>query len=154
MRDLPRGTQVADLEVARFVYGAITLYGPPFLTGSTHDRLSDSSGVRQDPSVDSYNPCSETAAAYHAELVWAVPFSLATTQGMISFPPATEMFQFADLPQPGLCIQPGVTGHYPSRVSPFGYPWINACSQLPRAFRRLPRPSSALGAKASTPCTV
>jgi hypothetical protein len=104
--------------------------------------------------VDSYNPCSETAAAYHAELVWAVPFSLATTQGMISFPPATEMFQFADLPQPGLCIQPGVTGHYPSRVSPFGHPWIKACSQLPRAFRRLPRPSSALGAKASTPCTV
>ena len=153
MRDLPRGTQVADLEAARFAYGAITLYGPPFLTGSTHDRLCNSSGIRQDPNVDSYNPCSETAAAYLAELVWAVPFSLATTQGMISVPPATEMFQFADLPLSGLCIQPGVTGHYPSRVSPFGHPWIKACSQLPRAFRRLPRPSSALGAKASTPCT-
>ena len=154
MRDLPRGTQVADLEVARFVYRAITFCGPPFLTGSTHDRLCNSSEVRQDLDVDSYNPCSETAAAYHAELVWAVPFSLATTQGIISFPPATEMFQFAGLPQPGLCIQPRVTGHYPSRVSPFGHPWIKACSQLPRAFRRLPRPSSALGAKASTPCTV
>ena len=68
MRDLPRGTQVVDLEVARFAYGAITLYGPPFLTGSAHDRLCDSSGVRQVPDVDSYNPCSETAAAYHAEL--------------------------------------------------------------------------------------
>jgi hypothetical protein len=154
MRDLPRGTQVADLEVARFVYRAITFCGPPFLTGSTHDRLCNSSEVRQDFNVDSYNPSSETAAAYHADLVWAVPFSLATTKGMISFPPATEMFQFADLPPPGLCIQPGVTGHYPSRVSPFGHPWIKACSQLPRAFRRLPRPSSALGAKASTPCTV
>ena len=154
MRDLPRGTQVADLKVARFAYGAVTLSGPPFLTGSAHDRLSDSSGIRQDPIASSYNPCSETAAAYHAELVWAVPLSLATTQGMISFPPATEMFQFADLPLPGLCIQPGVTGHYPSRVSPFGHPWITACSQLPKAFRRLPRPSSALGAKASTPCPV
>ena len=154
MRDLPRGTQVADLEIARFAYGAITLYGPPFLTGSTHDRFCNSRGVRQDSNVDSYNPHSETAAAYHAELVWAVPFSLATTQGIISFPPATEMFQFADLPHPVLCIQTGVTGHYPSRVSPFGHPWIKACSQLPRAFRRLPRPSSALGAKASTPCTV
>lgn len=30
MRDLPRGTQVADLEAARFVYGAITLYGRLF----------------------------------------------------------------------------------------------------------------------------
>ena len=29
-------------------------------------------------------------------------------------------------------------------------PGDNACSQLPEAFRRLPRPSSALGAKAST----
>src|SRR6476659_9261764 len=56
----------------------------------------------QDPDADSYNPNSETAATYHAELVWALPFSLATTGGMISFPPATEMFQFADLPQPGL----------------------------------------------------
>ena len=102
MRDLPRGTQVADLEADRFAYGAVTLSGPPFLTGSAHDRLCDSSGVRQTPDVDSYNPCSETAAAYHAELVWAVPFSLATTQGIVSFPPATEMFQFAGLPPPGL----------------------------------------------------
>ena len=89
-------------EVDRYAYGAVTLYGPPFLTGSAPDRLCDSCGIRQDPDVDSYNPCSETAAAYHAELVWALPFSLATTGGMISFPPATEMFQFADLPQPGL----------------------------------------------------
>ncbi len=55
-------------EVARFAYGAITLYGPPFLTGSTHDRLCNSAGVKQDPEVDSYNPHSETAATYRAEL--------------------------------------------------------------------------------------
>ena len=36
------------------------------------------------------------------------------------------------------------------RVSPFRYPWINACLQLPMAFRSLPRLSSALGTKAST----
>ena len=56
----------------------------------------------QDPDADSYNPDSETAATYLAESVWAIPVSLATTKGMISFPPATEMFQFADLPHPGL----------------------------------------------------
>jgi hypothetical protein len=83
--------------------------------------------------IDSYNPSSETAAAYLAELVWAVPVSLATTKGIISFPPATEMFQFAGLPPPGLCVQPGVTGHDPSRVSPFGHPRINVCSRLPGA---------------------
>ena len=52
--------------------------------------------------IDSYNPHSETAATYRAEQVWALPVSLATTKGMFSFPPATEMFQFADLPHPGL----------------------------------------------------
>jgi hypothetical protein len=83
--------------------------------------------------IDSYNPSSETTAVYHAELVWAIPVSLATTQGMISFPPATEMFQFAGLPPHGLCVQPWVTGHDPSRVSPFGHPRINVCSRLPGA---------------------
>ena len=41
------------------------------------------------------------------------------------------------------------------RVSPFGYSRINACSRLPETFRSDPRPSSALGAKASTvsPCS-
>ncbi len=35
-------------------------------------------------------------------------------------------------------------------VSPFGYPRINDRSHLPAAFRSVPRPSSPLGAKAST----
>ena len=155
MRDLPRGTQVADLRrPIIFVYGAITLYGLPFLTGSTNNRLFDFARTLQGSEISSYNPSSETAATYRAEPVWATPLSLATTQGMISFPPATEMFQFAGLPPSGLYIQPAVTGHYPGRVSPFGHPRINARSQLPEAFRCLPRPSSAPGAKASTPCPV
>ena len=38
MRDLPRGTQVVDNGgYVAFVYGAITLYGLPFLTGSTSE---------------------------------------------------------------------------------------------------------------------
>src|SRR5215212_7474254 len=155
MRDLPRGTQVAN-------HGARTLsptgLSPSLARRSRRFRLAIEFLTPQRPcrvsTIDSYNPHSETAATYCAELVWAIPVSLATTQGIISFPPATEMFQFADLPPPGLCIQPGVTGHYPSRVSPFGHPRITACSQLPKAFRCLPRPSSALGAKASTPCPV
>ena len=35
-------------------------------------------------------------------------------------------------------------------VSPFGNPRIEACSRLPEAYRNDLRPSSALGAKAST----
>ena len=37
-------------------------------------------------------------------------------------------------------------------VSPFGHPRINDRSHLPAAFRSVPRPSSPLGAKASTEC--
>ena len=37
-----------------------------------------------------------------------------------------------------------------SWVPPFGYPWITAYLRLPRAFRSLSRPSSAIGAMAST----
>ena len=36
------------------------------------------------------------------------------------------------------------------RVSPFGHPRIKACSQLPVAYRSVPRPSSPLDAKAFT----
>ncbi len=38
------------------------------------------------------------------------------------------------------------------RVSPFGNPRIKVYSQLPEAYRRVPRPSSPLSAKASTKC--
>jgi hypothetical protein len=37
-------------------------------------------------------------------------------------------------------------------VSPFGNPRIKARSQLPEAYRSVPRPSSPLSAKASTEC--
>ncbi len=43
-----------------------------------------------------------------------------------------------------------MTAH--GRVSPFGHLWLNARFQLTRAFRRIPRPSSPLTAKASTVC--
>ena len=43
-------------------------------------------------------------------------------------------------------------GAFRRRVAPFGYPRLDACLRLPVAFRSLPRPSSALGAKASTVC--
>jgi hypothetical protein len=69
MRDLPRGTQVADLRrTITFAYGAVTLYGLPFLTGSTSDRLCNSAGTMQGSAFSSYNPSSETAATYYAEL--------------------------------------------------------------------------------------
>jgi hypothetical protein len=65
----------------------------------------------------------------------------------MSFPPGTEMFQF-----PGFASTPYVFRcRYPHGwVSPFGNPRINDRSHLPAAYRSVPRPSSPLGAKAST----
>ena len=54
------------------------------------------------------------------------------------------------VPSTALCIHAAVTGHYSSRVPPFGYLRIDACLRLHAAFRSLPRPSSAYGALAST----
>ena len=41
---------------------------------------------------------------------------------------------------------------YRNWVVPFGNPRINACLQLPVAYRNLLRPSSPIGTKASTAC--
>ena len=68
----------------------------------------------------------------------------------MSFPPATEMFQFAGFASPTYEF----SRRSPLRdgVAPFGDPGINDCSHLPPAYRSVPRPSSPLSAKASTKC--
>ena len=60
------------------------------------------------------------------------------------------MFHFPGCPPIRLWIHLMVTGHYPSRVPPFGNLRINAYLRLPSAYRSLSRPSSAISAMAST----
>ncbi len=67
----------------------------------------------------------------------------------MSFPPGTEMFQFSGFASGTYVFSAG----YPCGwVSPFGNLRIKVCSQLPGAYRSVLRPSSPLGAKASTKC--
>ena len=81
---------------------------------------------------------------------WASPRSLVATDGI-----SVDFFSsgYLDISVPRvrfqyLCIQYGIL---PKQwVSPFGHCRIKACCQLPDTFRRLPRPSSPLTAKAST----
>lgn len=70
-----------------------------------------------DPSVTPHNTRPATPAGYHAGRVWAIPVSLATTQGMLSVPRGTEMFQFPRCPPRTLCIRVRVT-----RVRLVGFP--------------------------------
>src|SRR6202035_3912707 len=49
-------------------------------------QLCNSPIRRQANPLKPYNPATTTAAAYHVATVWALPFSLATTQGVeVSF---------------------------------------------------------------------
>ncbi len=106
-----------------FPYGAVTRCGPPFQT----------------------LPVTTTTAT---GLV-PVRSPLLGESRLMSFPPATEMFQFAGFASLAYQFSQG----YPHGwVAPFGYPGINDRSHLPRAFRSVPRPSSPLSAKASTRC--
>ena len=71
---------------------------------------------------------------------------------LIYFPEGTEMFQFPSFATWDLCIQSQISWTSSMTVSRFGDLRIDARLQLPVAYRSLPRPSSSLGAKASTEC--
>ena len=156
MRDLPRGTQVADLggHVA-FVYGAVTLSGRPFLTGSTSEWFCDSAETRQGLDDRLLQPPRRNGCRLSRCMgLGSSRFARHYSGNLSLFLQLLRCFSSLAYLLLAYLVQPGVTGHDPSRVSPFGHLRINVCSRLPEAFRSLPRPSSALGAKASTPCPL
>ena len=78
--------------------------------------------------------------------VWAGPTSLAATMGIIIYFLFLQVLRcFSSLRLP----RSRVTA-ISCRVPPFGYLWITAYLQLPKAFRCSSRPSSAPSAKAFT----
>ena len=87
--------------------------------------------------------------------VWALPISLAATFGIdLSFFSSGYLdVSVPRVPSPQTIYSSASDWATPSRVSPFGRQGIYACLRLPLAFRSLPRPSSALGAMASTLCS-
>ena len=93
------------------------------------------------------DPSTRTCATFG---LLPVRSSLLGESRLISFPSGTEIFQFPEFASTRLCIQRGIL--HKEGVSPFGHSRIDACCQLPGTFRRLPRPSSPLTAKASTVC--
>jgi hypothetical protein len=85
------------------------------------------------PPLGSSNPGTTSPAGCAAAPVWALPRSLAATEGLFSLPRGTEMFQFPRFP-PSSTLGPGPCAR---GVAPFGNPWISGCQRLPRALRRV-----------------
>ena len=137
-----------------FAYGAFTRYGRPFQDRSARMGIGNfPAGLRSGPAMP-YNPSNTTPASYHALEVWALPLSLATTRG-ISIDFSSAGYLDVSVPRMAfshLWIQHEIAQHDPRGVAPFGYGRIEGCFAPPRPFRRQQRPSSALGAKASTVC--
>jgi hypothetical protein len=146
-----------------FAYRVFTFCGRPFQTSSA--RLSKLFGSPTTPSKNK-KPRVEDSFFFDLRFLFSLllasnllplgrfrlfPFRspLLRESRFLSLPPGTKMFQFPGLPSIPM-VQQRMTGYYSSRVAPFGYLRIYACLRLPEAFRSLPRPSSTLGAKAST----
>ena len=130
-------TQELPRAILDFGYGSVTLFG------STFQKIHLSSEV---PHRGPTTPEPKT-------LVWAVPLSLATTDGItsFSFPPVTEMFHFT-----GCRVSfPILFRKERYRIKGIRLPHSeisgsSACVRLTEAYRSLSRPSSLPDAKAST----
>jgi hypothetical protein len=126
----PRYSGTGSKRLMHFVNGAITHYGPTFQTVRLCTNLVTLRDIPNRP----HNP-------HTIEMirVWAVPLSLATTDGItivfsswgyldVSVPPVRLM---------QLCIHCMILEHDLQRVSPFGNPRIKACLAAPRGLSQL-----------------
>ena len=109
---------------------------------------SVSRSVGNSPALNRAGPTTPMDPETHRFGLFRVRSPLLTESHSISVPRGTEMFQFPRCPPPSRAVPAYDRGG----VAPFGNLRISACWRLPGAFRRLPRPSSAPSAKASTVC--
>src|SRR3954463_8294855 len=109
---------------------------PSAVTRSSGLRLKDAGTARRlpPPPAHSSNPLLASPAGYAASRGWAPPRSLAATEGILSVPRGTEMFQFPRCP---LRDRSPSARPCAGRVAPFGDPRIAGCQRLPGAFRRV-----------------
>ncbi len=133
-----------------FVYGAVTLSGWPFHATSASDPICNSLRALQRSQAGPTTPRRQRLQPVTPP--WF---------GLLRFrsPLLTECSLFLGVlrcfSSPGVLVPTYGFSRPCLGMTPGGFPHSeisgsNACSQLPGAFRRLPRPSSALGAKAST----
>ena len=87
---------------------------------STNARICNSPTRRQTDEAQPYNPSTATTAVYHAVTVWALPLSLATTQGVeVSFLSSG----YLDVSVPRLASHcPMYSGRSPRALPRVGFP--------------------------------
>ena len=133
----------------RFDYGGVTLCAAAFQPPRLRLRFVTSrclcKGITEIPTT----PCQQRLHAYTGR-VWARPLSLATTRGV-----SVDFFscRYLDVSVP--CVGSGRSQWFRMTGTGFPHSGISGSTlvcQLPGAYRRLLRPSSPPGAKASTMC--
>ncbi len=132
-----RGTLVPGGSPFGFAYGALTLCGGAFQpTSATEGWLPGPEALPR--TLQHHIPSDSSPEG----LVWATPFSVAPTQGIpfwFLLLPLLRCFRSGG--SRSVPRSPGAVN--PWQEVPFGDPGIEGRLRLPRAFRRLPRPSSA-----------
>ena len=150
---MSRGTWETNKRVvSAFAYGAITLYRRSFQRPSANTTICNSPPPPRGGKLVPTTPATQRSRTLTRDRFGLIPVRspLLRESRLLSVPAGTEMVHFPALAPPSLCVQEGVTGHDPGRVSPFGHPRVEACLPLTEAYRSLLRPSSPSCTKAST----
>ena len=128
---MSRGTQGQRRESSPPSYGAITLCGVAFQQLRSEGGFVTPWGLCSGPGR-ALQPPPCNGCTLDTGRVWAVPLSLATTQGIVSFPRGTKMFQFPRFPPTFRC---GCLGMTPGGLPHSEIPGSQLARQLPGAYR-------------------
>ena len=123
---------------------------------STNTRLCNFPTRRQTDQDEPYNPCTTTTAVYHIAQVWAESLFARHYSGSRGFFPFLRVLRCFS--SPACLFLPYVFRQEYARITTRRFPHSEIPGStdgqlLPGAYRSRPRPSSALGAKASTVCS-
>ena len=152
----PRATWDAIRESQRFRLQGYHPLCRPFPKSSAINAISYSLPGQQLRLDGPATPITQRLLAITRNRFGLFPFRspLLRESRLLSLPVGTEMFHFPTFPPHAVYIRAWVTGLY---YSPVGFPHSEILGsqfgyQLPEAYRRFLRPSSAPGAKAFTVC--
>ena len=149
---VPRGTQVHGRKPTPFAYRTVTICGRPFQRRSARVWFLTSwrGGSPSRPDLQHPRGIGPPSVKPPGFRLIPVRSPLLGESRLISLLRGTKMFQFPHLPPWAYCDSAHSNTVFPCWVAPFGYPRLCLLDSSPGLIAVLPRPSSALGTKAST----